>query len=189
VAAATTRKSGLVAAQWRQAREEYAMRSIHIAAAIAVLGLAVSASAQPVDQNTRQQIEQLVTTYRANWNNQNAAGIAGLYTKDGVLVSQAPKVVKTGTQEIVQQYETVFKTMSHNDGATAEVFPLGTDTVYSVGEYHLSGQNQSGPAKVDGHWTAVYVREGGAWKIKLLTAVPDLPPSAGGSAATPPATK
>ena len=108
------------------------MRFIQIAVAIAVLGLAVSALAQQVDQNTQQQIEQLVTTYRANWNSHNAAGIAGLYTKDGVLVSQAPKVVKTG------QYETVFKTMSHNDGATAEVFPLGTDTVYSVGEYHLS---------------------------------------------------
>ena len=114
------------------------MRFIQIAVAIAVLGLAVSALAQQVDQNTQQQIEQLVTSYRANWNSHNAAGIAGLYTKDGVLVSQAPKVVKTGPQEIVQQYETVFKTMSHNDGATAEVFPLGTDTVYSVGEYHLS---------------------------------------------------
>jgi uncharacterized protein (TIGR02246 family) len=129
------------------------------------------------DQNTRQQIEQLVTTYRENWNNHNAAGIAGLYTKDGVLVSQAPRVVKTGTQEIAQQYETIFKTMSHNDAATAEVSPLGTDSVFSVGEYHLSGQGQSGPAKVDGHWTAVYVHEGGTWKIRLLTAVPDLPPA------------
>ena len=154
------------------------MRSIWFISAIAALSLATSeASAQGVDQNTRQQIEQLVTTYRTNWNNHNAAGIAELYTKDGVLVSQAPKVVKTGPQEIVQQYETVFKTMSHNDGATAEVFPLGSDSLISVGEYHLSGQGQSGPAKVDGHWTAVYVKEGGAWKIRLLTAVPDPPPS------------
>ena len=153
------------------------MRSIWFISAIAALSLTTSAFAQGVDQNTRQQIEQLVTTYRTNWNNHNAAGIAELYTKDGVLVSQAPKVVKTGPQEIVQQYETVFKTMSHNDGATAEIFPLGSDSLISVGEYHLSGQGQSGPAKVDGHWTAVYVKEGGAWKIRLLTAVPDLPPS------------
>jgi len=100
--------------------------------------------AQQADQATRQQIEQLVTTYRENWNNHNAAGIAALYTNDGVLVSQAPKVVKTGPQEIVQQYETAFKTVSHNDGATVEVFSLGPDALYSVGEYHLSGQNQSG---------------------------------------------
>jgi len=135
------------------------MRPIWIISAIAI-SITTSASAQGVDQNTRQQIEQLVTTYRENWNNHNAAGIAGLYTKDGVLVSQAPKVVKTGTQEIVQQYETIFKTMSHNDAATVEVSPLGTDAVFSVGEYHLSGQGQSGPAKVDGHWTAVCARRG-----------------------------
>jgi hypothetical protein len=45
----------------------------------------------------------------------------------------------------------------------------------SVGEYHLTGQGQSGPTKIDGHWTAVYVPEGGKLKIKLLTAVPDPP--------------
>ena len=151
------------------------MRPIWIISAIAV-SITTSVSAQVVVQNTRQQIEQLVTTYRENWNNHNAAGIAGLYTKDGVLVSQAPKVVKTGTQEIAQQYENIFKTMSH-DAATAEVSPLGTGAVFSVGEYHLSGQGQSGPAKVDGHWTAVYVREGDAWKTRLLTAVADLPPT------------
>ena len=97
------------------------MRFIQIASAIAVLGFASPASAQKADQNTQRQIEQLVTTYRANWNNHNATGIADLYTKDGVLVSQAPKVVKTGQQEIAQQYESSFKTVSHNDGATAEV--------------------------------------------------------------------
>jgi uncharacterized protein (TIGR02246 family) len=152
------------------------MRPIWIIAAITI-SIPPSVSAQGVDQNTRQQIEQLVTTYRENWNNHNAAGIAGLYTKDGVLVSQAPKVVKTGQQEIAQQYETTFKTVSHNDSATVKVSPLGSDSLISVGEYHLSGRNQSGPLKLDGHWTAVYVREGGTWKIRLLTAVPDPPPT------------
>jgi len=151
------------------------MRMYCIISAIAAVALTTSVSAQGVDQNTRQQIEQLVTTYRANWNKQDAAGIAGLYTKDAVLVSQAPKVVKNGQQEIAQQYETIFKTLPHNDAATVEVSPLGNDALFSVGEYHLSGQNQSDPVKADGHWTAVYVRDGGTWKIRLLTAVPDPP--------------
>ena len=153
------------------------MRMYCIISAIAAVALTTSVSAQGVDQNTRQQIEQLVTTYRANWNKQDAAGIAGLYTKDAVLVSQAPKVVKNGQQEIAQQYETIFKTLPHNDAATVEVSPLGNDAFFAVGECHLSGQNQSGPlkVKVDGHWTAVYVRDGGAWKIRLLAAVPDPP--------------
>ena len=85
--------------------------------------LTTSAFAQGVDQNTRQQIEQIVTTYRADWNKHDAAGIAGLYTKDGVVVTQAPKIVKTGPQEIEQNYQNLFKTMFLNDEATAEIFP------------------------------------------------------------------
>jgi hypothetical protein len=42
----------------------------------------------------------------------------------------------------------------------------------SVGEYHLTGNSNN---KIDGHWTAVYVPEGGKLKIRMLTAVPDLP--------------
>jgi hypothetical protein len=44
----------------------------------------------------------------------------------------------------------------------------------SVGEYHLTGSSNN---KLDGHWTAVYVPEGGKLKIKMLTAVPDMPPA------------
>jgi hypothetical protein len=47
----------------------------------------------------------------------------------------------------------------------------------SLGEYHLSGQGLNGPIKADGHYTTVDVREGGAWKIRLLTAVPNPPPT------------
>ena len=78
------------------------MRSPWIVSAIAAICFAVPASAQPSDQKTRHEIEQLVANYAANFNKQNAAGIAGLYTREGVLVSQAPKAVKTGPQEIEQ---------------------------------------------------------------------------------------
>jgi uncharacterized protein (TIGR02246 family) len=56
--------------------------------------------AQGVDQNTTQQIEQIIAAYQDAWNNQNAAGIAALYTKDGIIVSQAPQIVKHGQQDI-----------------------------------------------------------------------------------------
>ena len=74
------------------------MRHAWMYAAIAALSLTTSVSAQQVDQNTRQQIERIVTAYHDAWNNHDAAGIAGLYTKDAVLVTQGPKVVKAGQQ-------------------------------------------------------------------------------------------
>jgi ketosteroid isomerase-like protein len=152
------------------------MRSVWITSPIIVIGLTTSAVAQ--DQNTKQQIEQIIAGYHDAWNNHNGAGIAALYTKDGIIVSQAPKVVKNGQQEIEENYNKAFATFPHHDSATADqIIPLGASEFMSVGEYHLTGQGQSGPTKVDGHWTAVYVPEGGKLKIKMLTAVPDLPPA------------
>jgi uncharacterized protein (TIGR02246 family) len=162
------------------------MRSPWIISAIVAIGLAPPTFAQQVDPNTRQQVERLAATYAENFNKQDAAGIASLYARDGVLVSRAAKAVKTGAQEIEQTYQSVFKSgMNHTDITVDQVSPLGTDAVIAIGEYHGSGHGQNGPIEVDGHWTGVDVREGGIWKVRLLTAFPNTPAAATGSAATP----
>jgi uncharacterized protein (TIGR02246 family) len=151
------------------------MRSMWIISPIIAIGLVTSASAQQVDQNTRKQIEQIIAEYHDAWNKHDAAGIAALYTKDGIVVSQGPQMVKHGQQDIVKNYERAFATVPHHDSATAdEIIPLGGDVYMSVGEYHLTGSTNN---KIDGHWTAVYVPEGGKLKIRMLTPVPDLPPA------------
>jgi uncharacterized protein (TIGR02246 family) len=156
------------------------MRSPWIISAILAISLTPPAFAQGVDQNTKQQIEKIIAAYHEAWNNHNAAGIAALYTKDGIVVtagSYYPKVVKNGTQEIEQNYEGLFKTGTVHDSATADqILPLGNSEVMTVGQYHLTRQGQSGPTKLDGYWTAVYVNDRGTLKIRLLTAVPNPPP-------------
>jgi uncharacterized protein (TIGR02246 family) len=156
------------------------MRSwiVNAITALGVITSVSSASAQGVDQNTRKQIEQILAAYHENWNNHNAVGIASLYVDDGVLVTDRTAGSKKGRQEIEKYYTDLFNRISHHDSATAdEFFPLGSNAVITVGEYHLSGQGQNGPIKADGHYTAVDVLEGGTWKIRLLTAVPDPPPT------------
>ena len=152
------------------------MRSMWIISLIIAIGLTTSGLAQQqVDQNTKQQIEQIISAYHDAWNNHNAAGIAGLYTKDAILVSQAPQIVKNGQQDIEQNYQKAFATIPHHDSATADqIAPLGADAFMSVGEYHLLDSSNN---KLDGHWTAVYVPEAGKLKIRMLTAVPDVPPA------------
>src|SRR6516165_11539712 len=116
-----------------------------------------------------------LAAYHDAWNNHNAAGIAGLYTKDAILVTQAPQIVKNGQQDIEQNYQKAFATIPHHDSATADqIAPLGADAFMSVGEYHLLDSSNN---KLDGHWTAVYVPEAGKLKIRMLTAVPDVPPA------------
>lgn len=155
------------------------MRAMWIISPIIAIGLATSTPAQQVDQSTKQQIEQSIAAYHDAWNKQDAAGIAALDTSDGVFVGSDVKAVTNGTQEIVSHYQDVFKRgITHHGSATLDqIMPLGNNAVMVVGEYHLSGQGQSGPIKADGHYTAVDVLEGGAWKIRLLTATPNPPPA------------
>jgi uncharacterized protein (TIGR02246 family) len=152
------------------------MRS-SIIVAFTALGLITSASAQQIDQNTRQQIERIAAEYAENWNKHDAAGIAALYTKDGVLVTPTG-AVRNGSQEIEQASQGVMKTFPQHNGETIEqILPLGNDADIRIGEFHLSGQGQNGPTKLDGRYTAVDVREGATWKIRLFTAVPIAPPA------------
>jgi uncharacterized protein (TIGR02246 family) len=155
------------------------MRPIYIIGAIAALSLATSvASAQEVDQTTKQQIEQNIAAYHDAWNNHNAAAIANLYTNDGILVTDRTSGAKKGRKEIEDYYTNLFKRVPHHDSATVdEIFPLGNNATITVGEYHLSGQGESGPIKYDGHFTTVDVLEGGKWKIRMLTAVANPPPA------------
>jgi uncharacterized protein (TIGR02246 family) len=151
------------------------MRRVWIISAIAVISPTVSAYPQPADQSVRQQIERLAATYEEHFDKQDAAG---LYARDGVLVSQAAKVVKTGPQEIEQNYRDLFKSgVNHAAITVDQVSPLGADAVISMGEAHITGQGQNGPIKADSHWSAVDMREGGTWKLRLVTVVPNPPPA------------
>jgi len=133
-----------------------------------VFALALPASAQQSDRSLRHQIESVVSSYAENFKKQNASGIAGLYTKDGVLVNPGPQ------KSVEQYYQNAFKTgFNHQDIALEDVSSLGPDAAISMGEYHISGRSQNGSVlESNGRWTAVEVREGGAWKIRLLTAFP-----------------
>src|ERR1700687_325111 len=147
------------------------MRAYRIVPIIAI-ALALPASAQQSDRTLRQQIESVASSYAENFNKQNASGIAGLYTKDGVLVNPA------GPQKSIEQYyQNSFKTgFNHQEITVDDVSSLGPDSAIAMGEYRISGRSQNGSAlEQNGRWTASDVREGGAWKIRLLTAVPKGP--------------
>jgi ketosteroid isomerase-like protein len=74
------------------------------------IALVLPASAQSVDPSIRQTVEALVATFTEHYNKQDAAGVAGTFTKDGVLVSQSPQgAVWSGTQALAQRYEGLFK--------------------------------------------------------------------------------
>jgi uncharacterized protein (TIGR02246 family) len=168
--------------QHRSAKLGYALGVL-----IAAIGFTTSATAQVVDQTTRQQIENLNAAFVGDWNRQDATGVANIFTPDGVWVVPAPagRQLYVGTQAIQQHAEDNFKSgETYIQSAVEQVWPFeiggGTpiDKVVVFGAYHLLGQGQSGPIKIDGHWTAMDVRGvDGAWKYRLVTAIHDPPPA------------
>ncbi len=88
-----------------------------------ILGFAASASAEQVDQNTRKQIEEVAVAYAAAIGKQDAAAVAVLYAREGVLVTQAApgaKTVKSGPKEIEQYYQAAFKAGVNHDVITLD---------------------------------------------------------------------
>jgi uncharacterized protein (TIGR02246 family) len=154
---------------------------------IAAIGFTISASAQVVDQTTRQQIENLTAAFVANWNKGDAAGMASGFTPDGVAVVPGPagQQLFVGTLAIQAHWQdNINSGITNNQSTVEQVWPFETDKVIVFGAFHLSGQGQSGPIKIDGHYTNVDVRGvDGAWKTRLLTALRDPPPPTAAQAA------
>jgi ketosteroid isomerase-like protein len=124
------------------------------------------------DQNLRAEVEKMSAAHAENFNKQNAAGIAALYAKGATLVNAAG--VQTSLEE---SFQNAFKLgFNRQEVSVAEVTSITPDIGIGIGEYTNSGQGQSGPLQVRGRWTAVYIRQDGVWKIRLLTAVPIPPP-------------
>jgi ketosteroid isomerase-like protein len=124
------------------------------------------------DQNLRAEVEKISAAHAENFNKQNAAGIAALYAKGATLVNAAG--VQTSIEE---NFQNAFKAgFNHQEVTVGDVTSISPDIALGLGEYANSGQGQSGPLQVRGRWTAVYMRDGGVWKIRQLTAVPIPPP-------------
>jgi ketosteroid isomerase-like protein len=142
---------------------------MRVAYVLCFLMAAFSAPAAAADTDLMQQVEKIGATYVENFDKQNAAGIAALFATGGVDVNPVGP-----TTNVANRYEGTFKAgFNHLEITVDQVSPLGADMALGLGEYHITGKNQSGePLDVTGRWTAVYVLEGGARKIRMLTALP-----------------
>ncbi|HKR41296.1 MAG TPA: nuclear transport factor 2 family protein [Paraburkholderia sp.] len=121
----------------------------------------------------RDDINKLVATYGDSFARKDAAGIASLYAKDGVLIN-----ANGVNADILRYYEAAFKNgMERLDGKIDQVVPLGEAVILSNGETQITGKNPTSGEAINATlvWTAVSVQEGGQWKIRMLTALPKAP--------------
>jgi len=109
----------------------------------------------------------------------DAAGIASLFTSDGLLVMLAPQFAfKPGRDVIQKHYQGII-----DAGATGITLELknvelrGNDGVWAAGNYSVTVKDKT----IQGNWFRILKRENGNWKIAMeafARAVIDAPPAA-----------
>ena len=97
----------------------------------------------------------------------DAAGIASLFTSDGLLVMLAPQFAfNPGRDAIQKQYQSLI-----DGGATSITMELknmelrGNDGVWAAGSYSTTVKDTI----IQGNWFRIFKRENGTWKIAMET--------------------
>jgi len=111
----------------------------------------------------------LATKQEEAFTNKDAAAVAALFTEDAVLV--APDGIFSGRQAIEKRYEDTFQRWpftQFNDPRDCHLKAID-NAVWSYGEWGGTLQGEAGPVFVKGYFSAIYVREGDDWKMRILT--------------------
>src|SRR5882757_482862 len=146
--------------------------SIMKASILSIMIVALSAPAFADDADFKKQLEQGAPTFIERFNKQDATGVAAMYATGAIIVDPAGPHT-----DIVKVYEGAFKAgINHMEVKVDQAWSLGSGAALGMGKYQVTGKNPSGDLIEDaGLWTATYVREGGEWKVRMLTTIPQRP--------------
>jgi len=139
-----------------------------------LVGMTMAARADEAD--LKRQVDAIGAAYTEHFNKGNAAGLAALYTADGILVNPA------GMNKVTPAlFEGMFKNsgLNHLDPPKVEqVIMIDPKVALGIGTYHQTGKKADGTAvESEGWWSATYVLDGDKWKLRMLTAAPKPPPA------------
>jgi uncharacterized protein (TIGR02246 family) len=120
-------------------------------------------------------------------NKKDAAGIASLFTSDGLLVMLAPQFAfKPGRDAIQKHYQGIIDAGASNIALELKNLELrGNDGVWAAGNYSIVVKDKT----IQGNWFRILKRENGSWKIAMeafaRAGAIDVPPAAVGSSPAP----
>jgi uncharacterized protein (TIGR02246 family) len=102
------------------------------------------------------------------FNKNDASALAALFKEDGVLVG--PDGMFFGRPLIEKRYADLFRQspIITYYGQRSQLNAID-NAVWSVGEWWSTLQRHTGPVFSHGYASAIYVRDGDVWKIRMLT--------------------
>jgi ketosteroid isomerase-like protein len=146
----------------------------------ALVGLAISFALRTHAQQTntpnpklRELFISTFQTLAGALNKNDAAAVAGCFTEDASLLTQYGRF--SGRQAIEHWYAEVFKQVqsSNNlisiDEDSPHTLGKAGGELLGTGTWSQTIKGQNGSTEVKGSWSAIAIREGDDWKIRMLT--------------------
>jgi uncharacterized protein (TIGR02246 family) len=117
-------------------------------------------------QDARQAVEAFVAKYLEVYNKKDAAGVASLYTEDGLLVPPGPIV--TGRQNIEKAWQAVFDTGRTGLRYDIQQVQAEGNIVWSVGRFTVMVPDEKGGLQErQGNFANIYQWEGEGLKFRV----------------------
>lgn len=135
---------------------------------LASLALIVSAAAAYA-QDAKIAANDFAAKWVAAYNAGDAAGLAALFTPDGVFNAPSGVVVK-GREAIEKALGGRMKAGWTTESVTTTDAGAAGNAVWASGDYALTGSGEAAGKTSGGHFGWVLVREGDAWRVAMLTA-------------------
>jgi uncharacterized protein (TIGR02246 family) len=139
------------------------------------ISFALPTYAQQKDLADPQTTQKLLAGVKADEearNNNDPAAFAANYTRDAVFVTTGGPV--TGRQAIERWNADVLQQLHPKnragkvDGHALLVIGTAGNELWATGEWSETGQGKNGePLPIKGYWSAIYVREGDDWKVRM----------------------
>ena len=124
------------------------------------------------DLQTTQKILALMKALNEAQNNNDGAAVAAFFTRDAVSVTTEGPII--GRQAIQKYYTELYQRWhSKNfivkvDGNAPHLIGTAGNELWATGEWSDTGQVKNGESiPLKGYWSAIYVREGDDWKIRV----------------------
>ena len=124
------------------------------------------------DPQTTQKILALGKAFDEAHNDNDAAAVAALFTRDAVLVTIEGPIF--GRQAIQKYYTDLYQwwhpknCITKVDENAAHLIGTAGNELWATGEWNETGQGKTGePLPIKGHWACIYVSEGDDWKIRV----------------------
>jgi uncharacterized protein (TIGR02246 family) len=141
-----------------------------------LLALLVGAAAAPAlaadvtESELMQAATELGRQYDANYNDKNPAGMAALYSSDGVLLSPSGSIVR-GREALTSYYAQRFASGARGHAIKVVEVHVQGNGGYGVAQFSVMAPGANGGLhEVDGRIVAVYQRDPDGWRMRLVEA-------------------